>query len=211
MDAFKKDGYSIDSIKAIGITNQRETTVVWDIETGEALHNAIVWTDTRSQSVVKELKSRAGADKLMDKCGLPLSTYPSVTKLLWLLKNEPKVKEAYKKGTLAFGTIDAWLVYKLNGHEKKVFVSDPTNASRTMFMDIHTLKYNPELIHFFGDEEFDLSQIHMPDIVKSSDAEAYGTIAEGSLAGFRLTGCLGDQSAALVGQKGFDAGSAKNT
>ncbi|THW10014.1 glycerol kinase, partial [Aureobasidium pullulans] len=123
----------------------------------------------------------------------------------------PKVKEAYEKGTLAFGTIDAWLVYKLNGHEKRVFVSDPTNASRTMFMDIHTLKYNPELIAFFGDDEFDLSNIHMPDIVKSSDAKAYGTINSGVLSGFSLTGCLGDQSAALVGQKGFDAGSAKNT
>ncbi|KAG9953577.1 glycerol kinase, partial [Aureobasidium melanogenum] len=211
VEAFKKDGNSVDSIKAIGITNQRETTVVWDIESGEALYNAIVWTDTRSQHIVKELKSRKGADELTQKCGLPLSTYPSVTKLLWLLKNEPRVKEAYEKGTLAFGTIDAWLVYKLNGHEKRVFVSDPTNASRTMFMDIHTLKYNPELIAFFGDEEFDLSRIHMPDIVKSSDAKAYGTIGTGVLSGFSLTGCLGDQSAALVGQKGFDAGSAKNT
>lgn len=211
VEAFKKDGHSIDQVKAIGITNQRETTVVWDIETGEALHNAIVWTDTRSQSVVKELKARPGSDKLTAKCGLPLSTYPSVTKLLWLLKNEPKVKDAYKRGKLAFGTIDAWLIYKLNGPEKNVFVSDPTNASRTMFMDIHTLKYNPELIHFFSDDEFDLSQIHMPDIVRSSDPKAYGTIKDGVLAGFRLTGCLGDQSAALVGQKGFDAGSAKNT
>ncbi|CAD0110140.1 unnamed protein product [Aureobasidium uvarum] len=204
VEAFKKDGNSVDSIKAIGITNReelsfRETTVVWDIESGEALYNAIVWTDTRSQAIVKELKSRKGADELMQKCGLPLSTYPSVTKLLWLLKNEPKVKEAYEKGTLAFGTIDAWLVYKLNGHEKRVFVSDPTNASRTMFMDIHTLKYNPELIAFFGDDEFDLSRIHMPDIVKSSDAKAYGKIGSGVLSGFSLTGCLGDQSAALVG------------
>lgn len=160
---------------------------------------------------MKELKTRKGADDLMQKSGLPISTYPSVTKLLWLLKNEPKVKEAYEKGTLAFGTIDAWLVYKLNGHEKRVFVSDPTNASRTYFMNIHTLKYDPELIAFFGDEEFDLSRIHMPDIVKSSCDKAYGTIGSGVLSGFKLAGCLGDQSAALVGQKGFDAGSAKNT
>lgn len=160
---------------------------------------------------MKELKTRKGADDLMQKSGLPISTYPSITKLLWLLKNEPKVKEAYEKGTLAFGTIDAWLVYKLNGHEKRVFVSDPTNASRTYLMNIHNLKYDPELIAFFSDDEFDLSRIHMPEIVKSSCDKAYGTIGSGVLSGFKLAGCLGDQSAALVGQKGFDAGSAKNT
>lgn len=108
---------------------------MWDVKTGEALYNAIVWTDTRSAALVRELKARPGSDKLMEKCGLPLSTYPSVTKLLWLLKNEPKVKEAFEQGNLAFGTIDAWLIYKLNGGPKEnIFVSDPTNASRTMFM-----------------------------------------------------------------------------
>ncbi|GAB7348694.1 hypothetical protein MBLNU459_g7438t1 [Dothideomycetes sp. NU459] len=211
VEAFKQKGYSVDQIKAVGITNQRETTVVWDIKTGAALYNAIVWTDTRSAALVRELKARPGSDKLMEKCGLPLSTYPSVTKLLWLLKNESAVKEAYEKGNLAFGTIDAWLIYKLNGGPKKnVFVSDPTNASRTMFMDIHTLKYNPELIEFFS-YEFDLSKLHLPEIVRSSDTKAFGSLASGTLKDLPITGCLGDQSAALVGQKGFEPGSAKNT
>lgn len=211
VEKFKKDGHSIDSIKAIGVTNQRETTVVWDFKTGEALHNAIVWTDTRTAAIARELKARPGSDKLQDKCGLPISSYPSVTKLLWLLKNEPKVKEVYDRGDLAFGTVDAWLMFKLNGGtEKNVFVSDPTNASRTMFMDIHTLKYNDDLLDFFS-YEFDLRKVHLPEIVRSSDPKAFGELATGALKGFPITGCLGDQSAALVGQKGFDPGSAKNT
>ena len=141
VSAFEKQGHNIKSIRAIGITNQRETTVLWNNETGEPLYNAIVWTDTRTQALVRKLKARLGADKLQDLCGLPLSTYPSVGKLLWLIENEPKVKAAYEKGVLAFGTIDSWLVYRLNGGPKKdVFVTDPSNASRTMFMNIHTLQ-----------------------------------------------------------------------
>ena len=116
---FETQGHSANSIKAVGITNQRETTVLWNKETGEPLYNAIVWTDTRHQNLVRKLKTRLGADKLIDLAGVPLSTYPSVGKLLWLLENEPKVKEAYEKGVLAFGTIDAWLVYKLNGGEQR--------------------------------------------------------------------------------------------
>jgi glycerol kinase len=208
---FEKDGHSKDSIKAIGITNQRETTVVWDIQSGEPLYNAIVWTDTRTAALARELKARPDSDKLTDVCGLPISTYPSVTKLLWLLKNEEKVRKAYEAGNLAFGTIDAWLVYKLNGGpDKKVFVSDPTNASRTMFMDIHTLKYSEQMLDFFS-YEFDLRKVHMPEIVRSADPKSFGQIASGSLKDFRLTGCLGDQSAALVGQKSFQPGEAKNT
>jgi glycerol kinase len=113
--AFENQGHSASAIKAVGITNQRETTVLWNKETGEPLYNAIVWTDTRHQQLVRKLKQRLGNDKLTDLCGIPLSTYPSVGKLLWLLENESKVKEAYDKGVLAFGTIDTWLVYKLNG------------------------------------------------------------------------------------------------
>jgi len=104
--AFEEQGHSASSIKAVGITNQRETTVVWDYETGEPLHNAIVWTDTRNQALVRKLKARLGADKLQDLCGLPLSTYPSVGKLLWMIENVPKVADAYAKGKLAFGTVD---------------------------------------------------------------------------------------------------------
>ncbi|KAK5127946.1 hypothetical protein LTR85_005063 [Meristemomyces frigidus] len=208
---FEKDGHSKDSIKAIGITDQRETTVVWDKTTGEALYNAIVWTDTRTAALARELKARPGSDKLQDICGLPITTYPSVTKLLWLLRNQEKVRKVYEAGNLAFGTIDTWLIYKLNGGpDKNVFVSDPTNASRTMFMDIRTLKYNDQLLDFFS-YEYDIRKVALPEIVRSSDTKAFGQIASGSLKGFPITGCLGDQSAALVGQKGFEPGSAKNT
>lgn len=207
--AFEQQGHSIKSIKAIGITNQRETTVVWDKETGEPLYNAIVWTDTRTQALVRKLKNRLGADKLQDRCGLPLSTYPSVGKLLWLLDNEPKVKAAYEKGTLAFGTVDSWLVYKLNGGPKRnIHVSDPSNASRTMFMNIHSLTYDESLIDFF---RLDPTKVHLPTIVASASETAYGSLASTTLKGYAITGCLGDQSAALVGQKGFTPGMAKNT
>ncbi|KAG4434445.1 hypothetical protein IFR05_010085 [Cadophora sp. M221] len=207
--SFEDNGHSARSIKAVGITNQRETTVVWDNQTGEPLYNAIVWTDTRTQALVRRLKQRLGSDKLQDLCGLPLSTYPSVGKLLWLIENEPKVADAYARGTLAFGTIDAWVVYRLNGGPKKnIFVTDPTNASRSMFMNIHTLKYDEQLLDFF---RFDMKKLNLPKIVRSSDPEAYGTLTTGILSGVPITGCLGDQSAALVGQKGFSPGRAKNT
>ncbi|KIW12125.1 glycerol kinase [Exophiala spinifera] len=206
---FETQGHSSAKIKAVGITNQRETTVVWDYETGEPLYNAIVWTDTRTQALIRKIKLRLGADRLQELCGLPLSTYPSVGKLLWLLENVPKVKEAYEKGNLAFGTIDAWLVYRLNGATKKnVFVSDPTNASRTCFMNLKTLDYDDQLIDFF---RLDSSKLRLPKIVQSSHPDVYGKLETGVLKGVPITGCLGDQSAALVGQKGFAPGLAKNT
>ncbi|KMU88551.1 glycerol kinase [Coccidioides immitis H538.4] len=177
VSSFEHQGYNVESIKAVGITNQRETTVVWDKETGEPLYNAIVWTDTR--------------------------------KLLWLLENVPKVKDAYEKGVLAFGTIDTWLVYMLNGGPKKnVFVTDPSNASRTMFMNIRTRQYDETLIDFF---RLDEGKLHLPKIISSSDPTGYGSLASTVLKGVPITGCLGDQSAALVGQKGFTPGKAKNT
>jgi glycerol kinase len=155
------------------------------------------------------LKQRLGSDKLQDLCGLPLSTYPSVGKLLWLLENVEAVQKAYQAGNLAFGTIDTWLVYKLNGGPKRnIFVSDPSNASRTMFMNIHTLKYDDSLIDFF---RIDSKKVSMPKIVHSSDPESYGSLTSTVLSGTKITGCLGDQSAALVGQKGFEPGLAKNT
>lgn len=184
---------------------------MWDVKTGEPLHNAIVWTDTRTAALARELKARPGSDKLQDICGLPISTYPSVTKLLWLLKNKENVRKVFEAGNLAFGTIDTWLTYKLNGGpEKNVFVTESTNASRTMFMDLHKMKYSDELLDFFS-YEFDLRKVHLPEIVKSADTKSYGQLTSGPLKGWPITGCLGDQSAALVGQKGFEAGSAKNT
>ncbi|OBT70711.1 hypothetical protein VF21_10306 [Pseudogymnoascus sp. 05NY08] len=184
---FTKQGHFLGQIKAIGITNQRETTVLWNQETGEPLYNAIVWTDTRTQSLVRALKERLGADKILERVGVPLSTYPSI----------------------AFGTIDSWLVYKLNGGPKKnVFVTDASNASRTMLMNIYTLQYDEAVIDFF---RLDTKKVHLPKIIRSSHPNAYGCLESTVLKGFPITGCLGDQSAALVGQKGFTPGMAKNT
>ncbi|RDW93759.1 glycerol kinase [Aspergillus mulundensis] len=205
---FEVNGNDRQSIKAVGITNQRETTVVWDYETGKPLYNAIVWTDTRSQAVVDELKKKPEASQLQQICGLPLTTYSSSSKLLWMLTNVRTVRDAYEKGTLAFGTVDSWLVYRLNGGSKaNVFVSDCTNASRTMFMNLETLEYDNFLLDFFGIR----GRVHLPKIVPSSDVSAYGALSTGCLAGVPIMGCLGDQSSALVGQKGFSPGMAKNT
>lgn len=206
---FLKKGHKKSDIKAVGITNQRETTVVWDTNTGEPLYNAIVWPDTRTTSIVRELKKREGAGKLLELCGLPLSTYPSSVKFLWLYRNVEAVKKAYDEGRLSFGTVDTWLIYKLNGgKEGAVHVTDSTNASRTMFMNIHTLKYDDKLLEFF---QLDSKMIALPKIVPSSDKEAFGKLTYGTLKGTKITGCLGDQSAALVGQCGFSPGQAKNT
>ncbi|RDL39497.1 putative glycerol kinase (ATP:glycerol 3-phosphotransferase) [Venustampulla echinocandica] len=208
-EAFLKDGHSKDQIKAIGITNQRETTICWDTNTGEPLYNAVVWPDTRTTAIVRELKQRPGADELKDLCGLPLSTYPSSVKFLWLYRNVEAIKNAYDEGRLSFGTVDSWLIYKLNGGpERGVHVTDTTNASRTMLMNIHTLQYDDKLLGFF---ELDKNKIKLPKIIPSSDKEAFGSLAYGPLKGFKIAGCLGDQSAALVGQCGFAPGEAKNT
>ena len=202
-------GYSTSDITAVGITNQRETTLVWDNETGEPLYNAIAWPDTRTQPLVREFRERQGADKLQDICGLPLSTYPSSMKLMWLLRNCEKVRKVYDEGRLAFGTVDTWLLYKLNGGKQRdVFVTDKTNASRTMFMNLHTLAYDQQMLDFF---QLDSQKIRLPKIVPSSDPTAFGSLASGPLKDVSITGCLGDQSAALVGQCGFSPGMAKNT
>lgn len=211
MVQFAEKGFTAKNIRSIGLTNQRETTVVWDKTTGEPLYNAIVWPDTRTTNLVRELKHRPGAEDLREACGLPLSTYPSSVKLMWLVKNVPAVKEAYEESRLAFGTVDSWLIYKLNGGaeaEKPVHVTDSTNASRTMFMNIHTMKYDEKLLSFFG---IDPTKCAFPEIVPSSDAKAFGKISTGTLKGTPIAGCLGDQSSALVGQCGFQPGQAKNT
>ncbi|EGP88665.1 uncharacterized protein MYCGRDRAFT_85027 [Zymoseptoria tritici IPO323] len=208
--AFTELGHDLDDLRVIGITNQRETALVWDYETGEPLHNAIAWPDTRTKGLVRDLKAKEKelGLNLSAKTGMPLSTYPSAVKLMWLLSNVPEVKQAYDEGRLAFGTVDTWLLYNLNGKDPKYFVTDSTNASRTMFMNLHTVKYDKELLEFF---DLDIGKLHLPRIVPSSDAEAYGAMASGALAGKRIAGCLGDQSAALVGQQGFNPGCAKNT
>ena len=206
---FTDKGYTLSDIRVVGITNQRETTVVWNEATGEPLYNAIAWPDTRTQGIVRELKTQNGADKLQDLCGLPLSTYPSALKMVWLLRNVKKVREAYDAGKLAFGTMDTWLLYKLNGGKaRNVFVTDSTNASRTMFVNLEKLEYDSDLLGFF---DFDPEKVKLAEIVPSSDPTAFGSFHSGPLKDVKITGCLGDQSAALVGQCAFAPGMAKNT
>ncbi|KAJ4310867.1 Glycerol kinase [Fusarium piperis] len=211
-EKFCADGHTVSEIRSIGITNQRETTVLWDKNTGEPLYNAVVWPDTRTAALVRDLKARPGADKLHEKCGLPLSTYPSSVKLLWVLQNVDSVRKAYDEGRLAFGTVDSWLIYQLNGGAQKeggpVYVTDSTNASRTMFMNLKTLDYDDDLLKFF---DIDRNKLGLPKIVPSSHPTAFGTLARGPLKGIPIAGCLGDQSSALVGQCGFSPGQAKNT
>lgn len=211
-EQFVERGYDLSRIKSMGITNQRETTVVWDQKTGEPLSNAVVWPDTRTKNLVHELRNLGASHELLDVSGLPLSTYPSSVKLLWLIENVDAVGQAYQEGRLAFGTIDSWLIFKLNGGVDReggpIHVTDGTNASRTMFMNLRTLKYDDRLINFFG---IDREKVALPEIVPSSHPTAFGSLASGPLKGLPIAGCLGDQSSALVGQCGFHPGQAKNT
>ncbi|KAF8969523.1 Glycerol kinase [Entomortierella lignicola] len=206
---FELQGNNPKSIKGIGITNQRETTVVWNRKTGAPLHNAIVWSDTRTKDVVKKLcGTEKGADAIKDVCGLPLTTYFSAVKLRWLLENSPEVKEAHDNGNLMFGTVDSWLIYNLTGGtDGGVHVTDVTNASRTMLMDIRTLKWSEKCLDFFG-----LKAEILPEIKPSSCV--FGKIRHSHMSdldGVPIAGCLGDQHAALVGQHCFQVGEAKNT
>ncbi|XP_062866609.1 glycerol kinase isoform X1 [Trichomycterus rosablanca] len=198
----------ISNIKAIGVTNQRETTLVWDKETGEPLYNAIVWLDLRTQSTVERLISKTpGRNKnhLKHKTGLPISTYFSAVKLSWLMDNVDEVRKAVLSHTAMFGTIDSWLIWCLTGGKKGgVHVTDVTNASRTMLFNIYTMDWDPDLCNYFG-----IPMEILPKVRSSS--EIYGLMKSGALTGVPISGCLGDQSAALVGQMCFQDGQAKNT
>ncbi|CAL4086780.1 unnamed protein product [Meganyctiphanes norvegica] len=195
-------------IKAVGLTNQRETTIVWDKTTGKSLYNAIVWLDARTASTVEELlKETPGQNKdhIKDICGLPITTYFSALKLRWLLDNVPEVRAAADKGNLLFGTVDTWLLWNLTGAmEGGLHVTDVTNASRTMLMNLRTLKWEPGLCKYFK-----IPQNVLPEIRSSS--EIYGYITQGPLLGVPISGMLGDQQAALVGQMCLSRGQAKNT
>lgn len=209
MKTFHALGYSTTDIETIGITNQRETVLVWDWETGEPLHNAITWTDTRTANLVRELKEKPGADELVNICGLPLSTNPSSVTLRWMLDHLPIVRSAYDDGRAVFGTVDTWLIYNLNGGlQSKRLVTDVTNASRTMFMNLETLQYDDRLLKFF---DIDQKKIRLPEIFPSADPEGFGEVTDGPLEGVRITSCLGDQASALVGHCAFTPGMAKNT
>ncbi|XP_067258815.1 glycerol kinase isoform X3 [Chanodichthys erythropterus] len=198
----------ISNIKAIGVTNQRETTLVWDKETGEPLYSAIVWLDLRTQSTVERLINKTpGRNKnhLKHKTGLPISTYFSAVKLRWLMDNVEKVHEGVLSHRAMFGTVDSWLIWCLTGGKKGgVHCTDVTNASRTMLFNIHTLDWDPELCTYF-----DIPMEILPKVRSSS--EIYGLMKSGPLTGVPISGCLGDQSAALVGQMCFTDGQAKNT
>jgi glycerol kinase len=187
-------------IAGIGITNQRETVVVWDRRTGQPIHPAIVWQDTRTDELCKRLALGGGQDRLRAKTGLPIATYFSGPKLQWLLDHVPGARERARRGELLFGTIDTWLIWNLTGG---VHVTDPSNASRTLLMNLMTLEWDEEL----------LSLMNIPrDILPSirSSSEIYG-LATGPLAGVPVAGDLGDQQAALFGQTCFTPGEAKNT
>ncbi|XP_050593373.1 glycerol kinase-like isoform X2 [Bombus affinis] len=195
-------------IVAVGITNQRETTVVWDSITGEPLYNAIVWMDMRTTSIVDDiLKKIRNQNKnyLKPLCGLPISPYFSALKLKWLLENVPRVREALDQKRCLFGTIDSWLIWNLTGGTSfGVHATDVTNASRTMLMNITTLKWDPTLLSFFN-----IPPEILPEIRSSS--EIYGYIQDDILSGVPISGCLGDQQSALVGQMCLQKGHAKST
>ncbi|KAK0143760.1 Glycerol kinase [Merluccius polli] len=198
----------LSNIKAVGVTNQRETTLVWDKETGEPLYNALVWLDLRTQSTVESLINKSpGRNKnhLKHKTGLPISTYFSAVKLRWLLDNVEEVRRAVEEDRAMFGTVDSWIIWCLSGgKDGGVHCTDVSNASRTMLFNIHTMDWDPELCRYF-----DVPMDILPKVRSSS--EIYGCMKSSSLSGVPISGCLGDQSAALVGQMCFKEGQAKNT
>jgi glycerol kinase len=192
-------------VAAIGITNQRETTVIWDRATGRPIHNAIVWQDTRTAALVRELAGEAGLDRLRERVGLPLSTYFSGPKIVWLLDNVPGARARAEDGGLAFGTMDTWVLWNLTGgREGGVHATDVTNASRTMLMDLRTLDWHGESLELMG-----IPRSLLPEIRSSS--EIYGEARTTALRGRPVAGMLGDQQAALFGQTCFSRGQAKNT
>src|SRR3954465_1735481 len=202
-------GLQASDLVALGITNQRETTVVWDKNTGRPYYNAIVWQDTRTDRIASALDRDGRGDVIRRKAGLPPATYFSGGKVQWILENVDGVREAAERGDAFFGTSDSWVVWNLTGGPRGgVHVTDVTNASRTMLMDLETLDWDDELLSFF-----DIPRQMLPEIKPSSYPESYGiTRDDGPVGGqVPLTGILGDQQAAMVGQVCLDAGEAKNT
>ncbi|WP_068280127.1 glycerol kinase GlpK [Aldersonia kunmingensis] len=201
-EALATTGLGRSDIDAVGVTNQRETTVVWDRHTGEPVCNAIVWQDTRTDAICDELAGDAGPGRYQERTGLPLSTYFAGPKLRWILDNVENARARAESGDLCFGTIDSWLVWKLTGG--KTHVTDVTNAARTMLMDLRTLQWDSQICADFGVPESMLPAIH-------SSSQIYAEVAEGALAGVPIGGILGDQQAATFGQACLSPGEAKNT
>jgi glycerol kinase len=202
--ALAKTGIAASDLAAVGVTNQRETTVVWDRRTGKPIHNAIVWQDTRTADICNEFAKDGGQDRFRAKVGLPLATYFSGPKVKWILDNVAGARAEAQAGNLLFGNIDTWCIWNLTGGPNGgVHVTDVSNASRTMLMNLQTLDWDPEILGIMG-----IPRAMLPAIKASS--AVYGS-AVGDLAGIPVAGDLGDQQAALFGQTCFSAGEAKNT
>ena len=194
----------LSDLAAVGVTNQRETTVVWDRSTGQPVHNAIVWQDTRTDQICNDLSADGGQDRFRAKTGLPIATYFSGPKIKWILDNVDGVRAKAESGEVVFGNIDTWVIWQLTGgSDGGVHVTDVTNASRTMMMNLETLDWDDEILGILG-----VPRAMLPQIRASS--EVYGE-AKGDLAGIPVAGDLGDQQAALFGQTCFAVGEAKNT
>jgi len=202
-EAIKKADIRPEQIAGIGITNQRETTVVWDKKTGEPICHAIVWQCRRTAQQCEDLRKNGYTDMIQEKTGLVVDSYFSATKLSWILQNVPNAKERAENGELMFGTVDSWLIYRLTGG--KVHATDPSNASRTMLFNIHTMEWDDELLGLF-----DIPRSLLPEVL---DSNAVFGMTDPSLLGASIPICavLGDQQAALFGQGCFEAGMAKNT
>ncbi len=206
--AINSAGLSTSDFAALGITNQRETAVVWNRKTGRPYYNAIVWQDTRTDRIASALERSGKGDVIRAKAGLPPATYFSAGKVQWILENVDGVRAAAEAGDAVFGNTDSWLMWNLTGGTRGgVHITDVTNASRTMLMNLKTLEWDEELLSFF-----DIPRSMLPEIRPSSDPAGYGEISiPGAAAGIPLTGDLGDQQAATVGQVCFAPGEAKNT
>ncbi len=203
--ALASGGRSASDLASIGVTNQRETTVLWDRRTGEPLHHALVWQDTRVDDLVAELAREGGRDRFRAKTGLPLASYFSAPKLKWLLDTLPGARDMARAGDALFGTVDSWLVWNLSGGPRGgAHLTDVTNASRTQLMNLQTLDWDSELL-----DAFEIPRAALPRIVPSSGVCC--DVKVPPLTGASIAGLLGDQQAALVGQACFEPGEAKNT
>jgi glycerol kinase len=202
--ALQKANIKASDIAAVGVTNQRETTVVWEKSSGKPVYNAVVWQDTRTDQICNELAKDGGQDRFRPKTGLPIATYFSGPKIKWILDNVDGVRERAERGEILFGNIDTWCIWNLTGGpDGGAHVTDVTNASRTMMMDLETLDWDEGILSTLG-----VPRAMLPDVRSSSDV--YGD-ARGELAGVPVAGDLGDQQAALFGQTCFSVGEAKNT
>jgi glycerol kinase len=202
--ALKKGDIAPADIAAVGITNQRETAVLWDKATGRPVHNAIVWQDTRTDAICNELAQDGGQDRFRDKVGLPLATYFSGPKIKWMLDNVDGLPAKAQTGEILFGNIDTWVIWNLTGGiNGGVHITDVSNASRTMLMNLKTLDWDDEMLNVLG-----VPRAMLPEIKSSSAVYSH---AKGTLEGIPVAGDLGDQQAALFGQTCFSPGEAKNT